>query len=414
MKIMLNTPKGLRLHIGLFGRRNVGKSTVLNALTEQQVSIVSDVAGTTTDPVEKPLELLPLGPVVFIDTAGIDDTGELGAMRIEKTKKIFDRTDLALVICEGNRFDQFEQEIVGRLAELNVPYIIVINKIDVCAPSAEHIASLEKTHKRVVTCNAKDSIGILELKQAIIKAVPDDWINPPTLVADLCGAGELAVLVVPIDLEAPKGRLILPQVQVIREILDNDGMSLVVKERELVDVFEVSKRKPAIVITDSQAVLKVCADVPCDVKVTTFSILFARYKGDLHSFVEGVFAIDSLRDGDKVLIGEACSHHSIADDIGTVKIPRWLRQYTGKNIVFEKHAGHDYPDDLSGYKLIIHCGSCMFNRREMLNRILLAESQGVPITNYGIAISYLQGVLQRTTEPFAGVHYMVTQRLRKY
>ena len=410
---MLNTPKGLRLHIGLFGRRNVGKSTILNALTDQQVSIVSDVAGTTTDPVEKPLELLPLGPVVFIDTAGIDDIGELGGMRIEKTTKIFDRTDLALVICEGDQFGEFEHQIVQRLTDRNVPYIVVLNKSDIASPSASHIETLEKDHQRVITCSAKDNVGILELKQAIIKSVPDDWINPPTLVADICGAGELAVLVVPIDLEAPKGRLILPQVQVIREILDNDGMSLVVKERELIDVFELCNRKPSIVITDSQAALKVCADVPDDVRVTTFSILFARYKGDLHSFVEGVFAIDSLQDGDKVLIGEACSHHSIGDDIGTVKIPRWVRQYTGKNIVFEKHSGHDYPDDLTGYKMIIHCGSCMFNRREMLNRILLAKSQGVPITNYGIAISYLQGVLHRTTKPFPGVHYMVTQKSKK-
>lgn len=408
---MLKTPKGLRLHIGLFGRRNVGKSTLLNALTEQDVSIVSDVAGTTTDPVEKPLELLPLGPVVFIDTAGIDDIGELGGMRVEKTKRIFDRTDLALVICEGNKFGDFEREIIKRLTDRNVPYIVVINKIDIVPPSDNFLEQLKTHHRNVLTCNARDNVGILELKQLIIKTVPDDWINPPTLVADLCGAGEIAVLVVPIDLEAPKGRLILPQVQVIREILDNDGMSLVVKERELFDVFQTLNRRPAIVITDSQAVLKVCADVPQDIKVTTFSILFARYKGDLHSFVEGVFAVDSLQDGDTVLIGEACSHHSIADDIGTVKIPRWLRQYTGKNINFEKQAGHDYPDDLSRYKMIIHCGSCMFNRREMLNRILLAKSQNVPITNYGIAISYLQGVLKRTTEPFAGVHYLVEQRI---
>ena len=410
---MLTTPKGLRLHIGLFGRRNVGKSTILNALTEQQVSIVSNVAGTTTDPVEKPLELLPLGPVVFIDTAGIDDVGELGEMRIGKTKKIFDRTDLALIITEGENFGKFEADIISELDQRNVPYLVVLNKIDVSYPGDGFLDKLKTKKVTFCLCNAREGEGIIELKKAIISKVPEDWINPPTLVADLCGAGETAVLVVPIDLEAPKGRLILPQVQVIREILDNDGCALVVKERELYDSIGQFMKKPVVVITDSQVVLKVSADVPPDIKLTTFSILFARYKGDLRSFVEGVFAIDSLQDGDKVLIGEACSHHSIADDIGTVKIPRWLRQYTGKNIIFEKKAGHDYPDDLSEYKLIIHCGSCMFNRREMLNRILMAKQQNVPITNYGIAISYLQGVLRRTTEPFPGVHYIVNKRMKK-
>ena len=410
---MLTTPKGLRLHIGLFGRRNVGKSTILNALTEQQVSIVSNVAGTTTDPVEKPLELLPLGPVVFIDTAGIDDVGELGEMRIGKTKKIFDRTDLGLIITEGENIGKFENDIIAELDKRNVPYIIVFNKIDVSYPPEQFLDQLKDKKVVFCLCNALTGEGIIELKKAIISKVPEDWINPPTLVADLCGAGETAVLVVPIDLEAPKGRLILPQVQVIREILDNDGCAFVVKERELYDAIGQFSRKPVVVITDSQVVLKVSADVPPDIKMTTFSILFARYKGDLRSFVEGVFAIDSLKDGDKVLIGEACSHHSIADDIGTVKIPRWLRQYTGKNIIFEKKSGHDYPDDLSEYKLIIHCGSCMFNRREMLNRILMARQQNVPITNYGIAISYLQGVLKRAAEPFPGVHYIVNKRMKK-
>ncbi|MCD6459948.1 [FeFe] hydrogenase H-cluster maturation GTPase HydF [bacterium] len=410
---MLTTPKGLRLHIGLFGRRNVGKSTILNALTEQQVSIVSNVAGTTTDPVEKPLELLPLGPVVFIDTAGIDDVGELGEMRIDKTKKIFDRTDLGLIITEAENFGDFEQDIILEFNKRNVPYIIVINKIDVFYPHKKNLDELKQKKTSFCLCNARNGEGIIELKRAIISKVPEDWITPPTLVADLCGSGETAVLVVPIDMEAPKGRLILPQVQVIREILDNDGSALVVKERELYDVLQNFSKKPVVVITDSQVVLKVSADVPPDIKLTTFSILFARYKGDLCSFVEGVFAIDSLKDGDKVLIGEACSHHSIADDIGTVKIPRWLRQYTGKNIVFDKKSGHDYPDNLTQYKLIIHCGSCMFNRREMLNRILMARQQNVPITNYGVAISYLQGVLRRTAEPFPAVHYIVSKRMKK-
>lgn len=406
---MLTTPKGLRLHIALFGRRNVGKSTVLNALTEQQVSIVSDVAGTTTDPVEKPLELLPLGPVVFIDTAGIDDVGQLGEMRIAKTRKVFERTDLALVVAESGNFGQYENEIVAELNSKHIPFIIVVNKIDIQKPSDDFLACFSSQKFEYVLCNARDGEGILALKKAIITKAPEEWINPPTLVGDLIGSGKTAVLVVPIDLEAPKGRLILPQVQVIREILDNDAMALVVKERELYESLKNLNEPPAIVITDSQAVLKVCADVPPPIKVTTFSILFARYKGDLASFVRGAFRFDELQDGDKILIGEACSHHAIADDIGTVKIPRWVRQYTGKNIIFEKHAGHDYPSNLADYRLIIHCGSCMFNRREMLSRILLARSRNVPITNYGIAISYLQGVLKRTLEPFPHVRYILDQ-----
>lgn len=407
---MMKTPRGLRLHIAIFGRRNVGKSALLNALTEQNVSIVSDIAGTTTDPVEKPLELLPLGPVVFIDTAGIDDEGGLGSLRVEKTKKIFDRANFALLVIESNSFGKYEEEIVSELDEKKIPFVVVINKIDICSPSDSFIKKLADSKREYVLCSSLNGDGILALKKMIIANAPDDWINPPTLVGDLIETGKTAVLVVPIDLEAPKGRLILPQVQVIRELLDNDCISMVVKERELSCAIENMRTKPVIVITDSQAVLKVCADVPNDIKVTTFSILFARYKGDLRTFVEGVFTFDDLKDGDKVLIGEACSHHIIADDIGTVKIPRWVGQYTGKKIIFEKYSGHDFPDNLKDYRLIVHCGSCMINRREVLNRIVLAKSQGVPITNYGVAISYLQGVLKRAVEPFPSVKYLVDQR----
>lgn len=410
---MLTTPKGLRLHIAIFGRRNAGKSTLINALCEQQVSIVSDIPGTTTDPVEKPLELLPLGPVVFIDTAGIDDTGALGELRIEKTKKVFDRTDLAIVVSESDKFDSFEDEIIADLAKKSIPYILVINKIDLSAPADAFLNKLRENKIDFALCNAKSGDGIFDLKNLIIAKAPDDWINPPTLISDLISSGQTAVMVIPIDLEAPRGRLILPQVQVIREVLDCDASAMVVKERELYYALQNLKEPPAIVVTDSQAVLKVCADVPSPIPVTTFSMLFARYKGDLKTLVEGVFAIDSLEDGDKVLIGEACSHHAIADDIGSVKIPRWVRQYTGKDIIFEKYSGHDYPANLSEYRLVIHCGSCMINRRAMLSRILYARNQGVPITNYGVAISYLQGVLKRTIEPFAAVSYLVRDRLRK-
>ncbi len=405
---MMKTPKGLRLHIAIFGRRNVGKSTLLNALTEQNVSIVSDVAGTTTDPVEKPLELLPLGPVLFIDTAGIDDKGGLGALRIEKTKKIFDRADFALLVVEAECFGKYEEDIVSQLDAKKIPFIVVVNKTDICIPSKSFVKKLG--NYKYLLCSSLSGDGIPDLKKMLIANVPDDWINPPTLAGDLIETGRSAVLVIPIDLEAPKGRLILPQVQVIRELLDNDCIAVVVKERELGCAIDNMSEKPKIVITDSQAVLKVCADVPYDIKVTTFSILFARYKGDLRTFVDGVFTFDDLKDGDKVLIGEACSHHAIADDIGTVKIPRWVRQYTGKNIIFEKYSGHDFPENLKEYRLIVHCGSCMINRREVLNRIVQAKSQGVPITNYGVAISYLQGVLKRAVEPFPSVSYLINQR----
>ncbi len=399
---MRKTPKGLRLHIGIFGRRNVGKSSILNALTRQNVSIVSDVAGTTTDPVEKPMELLPVGPVVFIDTAGIDDIGALGRLRVEKTRKIFDRTDAALVVAEGSQWGEFEEGILAELERREIPAIVVFNKRDLGEPAAEVVSVLQERECRIVSAIATRGVGMLDIREALIAAAPEEFINAPSILGDLVGAGELAMLVVPIDLEAPKGRLILPQVQSIRDVLDVDAYCMVVKERELRDALERLKRPPAIVVTDSQGFLKVAGDTPPEIPLTSFSILFARYKGDLGEFVRGAMAIETLRAGDRVLVAEACSHHPIGEDIGRVKIPRWLTQYVGGRLEFDTVQGHDFPEDLSGYRLVVHCGACMWNRREMLSRILRCRQAGVPITNYGITIAYSLGIFERALSPFPG------------
>ncbi len=397
---MKSTPKGFRLHIGLFGRRNAGKSSLLNAMTRQQVSIVSDVAGTTTDPVEKPMELLPLGPVLFIDTAGIDDAGALGEKRVEKTRQVFDRTDVGVIIVPQGRFDEYEETILARLRDLEIPTIVVFNKSDLGRPPAGLIARLAKEKIPWVETVASEGAGVLGLREALLKAAPEEFVQAPAIVADLVPAGELAILVVPIDLEAPKGRLILPQVQTIRDLLDGDAYAMIVKERELRDAIARLNRPPALVITDSQAFLKVAADTPPEIKLTSFSILFARQKGDLAQFVAGATSIDRLRPGDRVLIAESCAHHPIGDDIGRVKIPRWLKQYVGGDLRIENIQGHDFPPDLAEYKLVIHCGGCMWNRREMLTRMLRCRRAGVPITNYGVCISYTLGICERALEAF--------------
>ncbi len=397
---MQNTPKGLRLHIGIFGRRNAGKSSLLNALTRQEVSIVSDVAGTTTDPVEKPMELLPLGPVLFIDTAGVDDDGALGEMRVEKTRKVFSRTDLAVIVCPAGEWTSFEEELLAEFKKMSLPVVTVFNKCDIAEPAPDLFERISKESSSVVKTSAKDSKGIFELKDALIKAAPEDFMTPQSIAGDLMAPGELAMLVVPIDLEAPKGRLILPQVQTIRDILDSDSCCMVVKEREMREALDRLKRPPALVITDSQAFLKVAADTPPESLLTSFSILFARFKGNLDAFVEGAMAIESLKSGDKVLVGEACSHHPIGEDIGRVKIPRWITQYAGGKIEFVHVQGNDFPKDLSLYKLVIHCGACTFNRRQMLFRINECRRQNIPITNYGLAIAYSLGIFERALKPF--------------
>jgi len=397
---MKNAPKGFRLHIGLFGRRNVGKSSLLNALTRQEVSIVSDVAGTTTDPVEKPMELLPVGPVLFIDTAGIDDVGALGEMRVKATRQIFDRTDVGVIVTVAGQWSEFEEAILAELRERAIPVIVVFNKTDCCTVDNDQVARLKELNITCVETAAAQGAGILDLREAFIRNAPEELINTPAIVGDLVPAGELAVLVIPIDLEAPKGRLILPQVQSIRDILDNDAYCMVVKERELRDALERLKRPPALVVTDSQAFLKVAGDTPVEIPMTSFSILFARFKGDLTEFVAGTMAIDSLRSGDRILMCEACSHHPIGEDIGRVKLPRWLQQYVGGKLEFVHVQGHDFPDDLTPYKLVVHCGACMWNRREVLSRILRCRKAGVPITNYGLAIAFSLGIFERALKPF--------------
>jgi [FeFe] hydrogenase H-cluster maturation GTPase HydF len=397
---MTPTPKGLRLHIAFFGRRNVGKSSLLNALTRQQVSIVSSVAGTTTDPVEKPMELLPLGPVLFIDTAGIDDTGELGALRVQKTRQVLDRTDLAVLVAQAGQWGEFEEEILRELAARKTPAVVVFNKVDAAQPEAALCARLAAQKLRTVNTSAIKATGLLDLRQALLDSAPADFIDSPAILGDLVGPGELAVLVVPIDKEAPKGRLILPQVQSIRDLLDSDSCCLVVKERELRSALDRLKAPPKLVVTDSQAFLKVAADTPRNVPMTSFSILMARFKGDLLAQVQGTLAIENLRRGDRVLVAEACSHHPIGEDIGRVKIPRWLTLYTGAKLEIEHVQGHDFPADLSPYKLVVHCGACMWNRREMLSRILRCQQAGVPVTNYGLTIAYSLGIFARALEPF--------------
>ncbi len=399
---MRNTPKGFRLHIGLFGRRNVGKSSLLNALTRQTVSIVSDIAGTTTDPVEKPMELLPIGAVLFIDTAGIDDVGALGEMRVQKTKQVFDRTDVGIIVTVAGDWGDFEEAILTELRERKIPVIVVFNKTDVAKVDLAQEARLKDLQILCVETSAARGEGVLDLREALVRSAPEEFINAPAIIGDLVPSGELVVLVIPIDLEAPKGRLILPQVQSIRDILDNDAYCLVVKERELRDALDRLKRPPALVVTDSQAFLKVAGDTPDDVLMTSFSILFARFKGDLVEFVRGALAIENLVPGDKVLICESCSHHPIGEDIGRVKLPRWLRQYVGGKLEFTHMQGHDFPEDLSSYKLAVHCGACMWNRREVLSRIIRCQQAGVPITNYGLAIAYSLGIFARALRPFPG------------
>lgn len=392
-------PRGVRLVITLVGRRNAGKSSLINAVTGQQVAIVSDFAGTTTDPVAKPYELLPLGPVTFYDTAGLDDVGELGALRIAATKKVLWRSDIAVVVADAAGLTEAERGIIDDIRKLSIPFLLVFNKADQGAPSGTDLDWCRDQGIRTVTASAATGEGATAVKDAIMALAPPEALREPVLAGDLFGEGDTVVCVVPIDLAAPKGRLILPQVQVLREILDGDAVAVTVKERELEAALGNLRRPPALVVTDSQVILKVAGDVPDDVPLTTFSTLFARYKGDLPTLAAGAAAIDALRDGDVVLMAEACSHHVQADDIGRVKIPRWISQYTGKDLRFEMHAGHDFPDDLERFALVVHCGSCMLGRMEMLRRIKECVRRGVPVTNYGVAISKVQGVLDRVLRP---------------
>ncbi len=396
---MLKTTKGMRIHIGIFGRRNVGKSSLLNALVRQDVSIVSEIKGTTTDPVEKTMELQPIGPVLFIDTAGIDDEGVLGRKRIQKTEKIIERTDIAIVITDGI-WGEFEEAIYLKFKAINIPVIVVVSKTDL-TPMTELLTNDLKTKGiSFVQTALPAGSGIAQVREQIIANAPDEFIAPKGIVSDIVPSGELVVLVVPIDSEAPAGRIILPQVQTIRDVLDNDLFCMVVTEVKLKSALERLNVPPKLVVTDSQAFSEVGEITPMDVPLTSFSILFARLKGDLIEFTRGLKAIDRLQSGDKILVTESCTHHPTCDDIGRVKIPKWLRKYTGVDLQFETVQGRDFPEDISGYSLVIQCGGCMTNRREILSRIMRCKSANIPITNYGLTISYSLGICERALEPF--------------
>lgn len=396
----MKTLKSMRLHIGIFGKTNVGKSSLLNRITNQDVSIVSNIAGTTTDVVEKTMELLPIGPVNFLDTAGINDSTALSSERIEKTMKIINRTDVAIVVCDYNGIDDYERNLIEKFNELKIPFMIFINKTDEKSPSDSIINDLKNYTKHILLSSVKtDDLIVFKIKELLVKLLPEDFVNSPKIVGDLIPQGSTVILVIPIDKEAPKGRIILPQVQTLRDLLDNNCVSVVVKESELKSAIDNLKIAPSLVVTDSQAFKNVSEIVPENIPLTSFSILFARLKGDLDAFSQGAKAIEKLQDGDRVLILESCTHHAIEDDIGRVKIPNLLRKKTGKNLIIDNIAGHDFPD-ISKYKLIIHCGACMTNRREVLSRILLASENNVPITNYGICISYCLGILQRALKIF--------------
>jgi [FeFe] hydrogenase H-cluster maturation GTPase HydF len=393
------TAQSERLHIAFIGKRNAGKSSLMNKFIGQDLAIVSEIPGTTTDPVKKAMELLPFGPVVLIDTAGIDDIGELGQKRISKTIQIISEADFALIILDSQvRLSEKERSLIEHLKTLELPFLCVINKSDlgINYELIEELDSLGLKHHSV-SCITGESI--YDLKEKVIKMLPDG--EDPSLVGDLIKQHDIIVLVVPIDLGAPKGRLIMPQVQTIRESLDEDAIVVVAKDKELRAALSKLSEPPKLVVTDSQAIMRVVADVPDDIPLTTFSILMARYKGDLPQYVRGLKRIEELKNGDKVLIAEACSHHAQEDDIGKVKIPRWLRLYTKKNLEIDIRNGHDFPDNLSDYKLIVHCGGCMLTRKAMQVRIKQAKLMGVPIVNYGVAISYMHGAIPRALLPFS-------------
>ena len=385
-----DTPKSDRIHIGIFGRRNAGKSSIINAITNQNLAIVSDVKGTTTDPVSKAMELLPLGPVVIIDTPGLDDVGSLGEKRIEKAYQVLNKTDIALLILDVEYgLTDVDEELLNLIKEKNIPYIVVMNKAD--------ILSDDKKNNEFIYVSAKTGENIKELKELIAKKAPKE--NEKVIVSDLINKGDKVILVIPIDKAAPKGRLILPQQQTIRDILDKGAVSIMCKEDELKSTINSLKEKPSLVITDSQAFKNVDKDTPKDIPLTSFSILFARFKGEIDVLIDGVRKIKDLNNSDTILISEGCTHHRQCGDIGSEKIPKWLKDFTGKDLNFEFSSGTEFPRDLSKYALVVHCGGCMLNEKEMKHRIKYAVDNGVNIVNYGILIAYLNGILERAVEP---------------
>jgi [FeFe] hydrogenase H-cluster maturation GTPase HydF len=412
-----STPSANRVHIGFFGRRNAGKSSVVNAVTGQELAVVSDTKGTTTDPVYKSMELLPIGPVMIIDTPGFDDEGALGELRVRKTKQVLNKTDIAVLVVdatEGKK--QCDEELIRIFKEKEIPYIIVNNKADLLSDEISekvcqnNVSEQRKAEQNALLSSGKEQYvsaltgaGIYELKECIGKLTPNEDMTLK-IVGDLLHPGDFVVLVVPIDSAAPKGRLILPQQQTIRDVLEANAAAIVVKESELKQTLEQLGRSPAMVITDSQVFEQVSGVVSEEIPLTSFSILMARYKGYLETAVNGVAAIDHLKDGDKILISEGCTHHRQCDDIGTVKIPRWLKQHTGKELIIETSSGTEFPEDLTSYALVIHCGGCMLNEREVKYRMKCAEDQKVPFTNYGIAIAQMKGILKRSIELFSNLN----------
>lgn len=409
---MNQTPMSERVHIGFFGKRNAGKSSVLNAVTGQDLAVVSEVKGTTTDPVYKSMELLPLGPVVMMDTPGIDDEGELGKLRVKKSYQVLNKTDAAVLVIDGlSGASEEDAAMLKKIRKKQIPYTVVLNKQDLASEEIKEqtIQMLGIGREQLLSVSAADGTGINELKERIAQIAKPEELER-RIIGDMISPSDFIVLVVPIDSAAPKGRLILPQQQTIRDILEADAVSVVIKEDRVRETIESLGKKPRLVITDSQAFETVAADTPEDILLTSFSILFARYKGNLEMAVKGVTTLDKLKNGDKILISEGCTHHRQCDDIGTVKIPRWIREYTGKEIQFETTSGTQFPDELSEYKLIVHCGGCMLNEREMKYRLSCAEDQGVPITNYGILIAYIKGILKRSVELFPEISSLLEER----
>ena len=404
-----STPSSERVHIGIFGKRNAGKSSVINAITNQSLAIVSDIKGTTTDPVSKAMELLPLGPVMIIDTPGLDDVGELGKMRIQKSYQVLNKSDIGILVVDGTLGQTDEDKaLINKFKEKNIPYIVVMNKLDLVREQQNIDENEINSKSNTIWVSSTTKENIYELKEMIAKQAPTD--EPKfKIVGDLLNPSDFVVLVVPIDKAAPKGRLILPQQQTIRDILEANANAIVVKENELKNTLKNLGKKPKLVITDSQVFSKVSTDTPKDILLTSFSILFSRYKGDLKETVKGVKTLENLKDNDTILISEGCTHHRQCDDIGTVKIPKWITKYTNKKINFEFTSGTEFPYDLSKYKMIIHCGGCTLNEREMKYRVKCAQDQNIPFTNYGILIAYTQGILKRTLEPFSDISCLLEE-----
>ncbi len=395
-----STPSSERIQIGFFGKRNTGKSSLINAITNQELSIVSDIKGTTTDPVYKAMELLPLGPVSIIDTPGIDDEGILGILRIEKTKQVLNKVDIAILVIDSqSELSSYDNELINIFKEKNIKYIIAYNKSDI-------LKEKRQLKNNEIYVSAKNKINIKEIKELIATIYEDSPQNIP-LVKDLVASNDIVILVTPIDSAAPKGRLILPQQQVIRDLLESGAISVVVQETELKKAIETCSKKPKLVITDSQVFKKVNQDTPNDIMLTSFSILFARYKGILDYAINGIKAIETLDDNDTLLISEGCTHHRQCDDIGTVKLPNWIKKYTNKKLNFEFSSGIGFPENLSKYKMIIHCGSCMLKDREIIYRYMTAQKQNIPITNYGITIAYINGILKRSIEIFPDLYKII-------